>query len=185
MQRIYVFMGMVASGKSTLAQKFAGQYGLPYYNTDRVRKEIAGLDPVSKCPDTVNQGIYTREFTRKTYQAMLDCASEDLDNGRRGVVFDGSYTSMEERANVRKLAADYRAGCMFILCYCSEDEVRRRLDERARDPEAVSDGRWEIYQVQKKNFVPPGELEESELITMNTAMDVQTLVDKLSRSLNM
>ena len=185
MQTVYVFMGMVASGKSTLAERFSGQYGLPYYNTDRVRKELAGLNPSDRRADAVNQGIYAREFTRNTYQAMLDLASEDLDAGRPGVILDGSYASKEERAKVRKLAADHRAGYVFILCFCNEDEVRRRLEKRARDPEAVSDGRWEIYQQQKKNFVRPDELGKSEFIAMDTAMDVQKLVETLSRTLNM
>lgn len=185
MQTVYVFMGMVASGKSTLAEKFSGQYDLPYYNTDRVRKELAGLKSSDKRPDEVNQGIYTREFTRKTYQAMLNRASEDLKAGSPGVILDGSYSSQEERDKVRKLSAEHKAGYVFIFCSCNEDEVRRRLEERARDPEAVSDGRWEIYQQQKKNFVMPDELGSSEFIALDTAMDVQALMETLSRTLNM
>ena len=41
--RIFVFFGLIASGKSTLAEHFAKRYHLPYYNTDRVRKELAGI----------------------------------------------------------------------------------------------------------------------------------------------
>ena len=41
---ILVFFGMTASGKSTLAQACADRYGAPYYNTDRIRKELAGLE---------------------------------------------------------------------------------------------------------------------------------------------
>ena len=180
MQMIYVFMGMVASGKSTLAEMFAENHKLPYYNTDRVRKEIAGLDPVSKRPDGVGQGIYTAEFTRKTYQALLDRAGQDLAYGRPGVVLDGSYARVEERNSVRELAAAKQSRVMFIHCVCSDDETRRRLEERARDPEAVSDGRWEIYLAQKEKFVHPDELGETELLVLDTEKDREELAKTLS-----
>ena len=34
---------MIATGKSTLAAKWAARQGAPYFNSDRVRKELAGL----------------------------------------------------------------------------------------------------------------------------------------------
>jgi len=63
--KIYVFFGMIASGKSFLARSFAQNRNYACYNTDRVRKELAGLDPVTNCPDGFNQGIYTQEFSLK------------------------------------------------------------------------------------------------------------------------
>ncbi len=93
MSSVYVFFGLIASGKSTLAEEFSNQYGLPYFNTDVVRKELAGLDPASRQSATFNQGIYTQEFSRKTYQAMLDLAATKIRSGHKGLVLDGSYSS--------------------------------------------------------------------------------------------
>ncbi|MDW7772917.1 MAG: AAA family ATPase [Desulfobulbaceae bacterium] len=185
MQRIYIFFGMVASGKSTLARRFADRHQLPYYNTDRVRKELAGLTPTSKKPEAVDQGIYSGEFTRQTYRTMLGNARNDLAAGKNGVVLDGSYHRRQDREQVRQTAADLGAGCMFICCTCSDEEVRRRLDMRARDPQAVSDGRWEIYLVQKKSFEPPDELDSAELTVLNTENDVEQLLAKLDAELAM
>jgi len=182
--RIVVFFGLIASGKSTLAEGYAKQYDLPCYNTDRVRKELAGIDPSQRRPDGFQVGIYTPEFSRKTYQAMLDRAAADIGSGLAGVVLDGSYNSRSERDMVRSLAAEKDAQCVFIHCVCGEDEVKRRLAERAADPLAVSDGRWEIYQDQKKAFQDPVELPASALVTLNTEQPVAELLQILAATLN-
>lgn len=183
MQRVYVFFGMIASGKSTLARCFSDRYDMPCYNTDRVRKELAGLTPTSRRPDGINQGIYTKEFTRRTYQAMLDMTRKDLKSGRSGIVLDGSYHQVQERDHVRRMADELGADWVFIQCICHDDEVKRRLEKRARDPESVSDGRWEIYQSQKNTFEPPDELSPDRLVVLETEKDVDLLLQDLEEIL--
>jgi len=185
MVSLYVFFGLIASGKSTLAEVFSNQYDFPYFNTDRVRKELAGLDPVSRQSDNFNQGIYTKEFSRKTYQTMLDLAAKKIISGCKSVVLDGSYSTMDERSKVIEQAAALGAGCVFIQCVCSDKVVRDRLEKRARDPQAVSDGRWEIYLVQKESFQSPSELEPSQLITLETEQSVLLLMENLATSLDL
>lgn len=185
MRKIYIFFGKIASGKSTLAQRFAERHRFPYYNTDRVRKELAGLAPTSKRNEAIEQGIYSREFTRKTYRTMVERAGDDLREGRSGVVLDGSYQRRHERDEVREMAAGWKADCMFIQCACSDEETMRRLLIRSGDPESVSDGRWEIYQVQKKSFEPPDELSSAELIEVDTEGRVEILLDRLDAILDM
>ncbi len=184
MPKIYVFFGLIASGKSTLAQKFADHYGFPYYNTDRVRKELAGLDPATRCVAGVNQGIYTRDFSRQTYQAMLDQAKDDLQAGQPAVVLDGSYAERAEREQVQALAASLGAAAVFIICTCAEDEVKRRLSKRAHDPQAVSDGRWENYQAQKATFEQPDELRGRGMITIETDAPVAVLLARLYKEVS-
>lgn len=184
MRRIFVFFGLIASGKSTLAEGFAGKYDLPYYNTDRVRKELAGIGAGRSAAADYGRGIYSREYSRRTYRAMLDRARADLRAGSAGVVLDGSYHRREERDNVRRLAAEEVVGVLFIHCRCSEEETGRRLAARARDPRAVSDGSWEIYLMQKEAFQPPDELPDSDLVTLNTEQPVTRLLRKLAEDLN-
>ncbi|MDO5675284.1 MAG: AAA family ATPase [bacterium] len=156
MAMILVFFGMTASGKSTLAQVCAERYGAPYYNTDRVRKELAGLPATAHRPDAVGRGIYSHELSAKTYAALLHRATEALcKKSRTLVLLDGSYASLAERERVRNLARQLGVGLHFIYCWCSEEETRRRLQVRALDPLAVSDGRWEIYVHQVASFSRP------------------------------
>jgi len=182
---IYVFFGLIASGKSTLAELFAAARGLPCYNTDRVRKQLAGLAANERRPDAVGQGIYTPEFTAKTYQAMLDLAGQDLlQDGVEGVVLDGSYSRRADRKNVIGLADEQKADILFILCSCRDKEVKRRLDLRAKDPTAVSDGRWEIFVRQKELFEFPDELRPDRLLQLDTEAEPEQLLIVLQEFIN-
>ena len=183
MARIAVFFGLIASGKSTLAEQFARRHDFPYYNTDRVRRELAGLEAGERRPDGFQQGIYTSEFSRRTYQALLERAAADIRAGRAGVVLDGSYHQRAERDQLRRLAAELHVPCTFVLCQCGEEEVKRRLAERARDPRAVSDGRWEIYLTQKETFEAPAEVPAADLIIINTEAPVADLLTELDRQI--
>lgn len=177
---LYVFFGLIASGKSTLSDLFAASHELACYNTDRVRKELAGMVATERRADDMGQGIYTPAFTRKTYQALLDRARRDFELGAVGVVLDGSYSTRIERQNVQNLARELDVSALFILCTCSDDEVKKRLVKRAEDPKSVSDGRWEIYIKQKVAFEYPSELEAEIFMEMNTEQDPRVLL----RSIN-
>ena len=184
MSTIFVFFGLIASGKSTVAEAFADREQLLYLNTDRVRKELAGIAATERRPDGRNQGIYSPEYTKRTYQAMLDRAAAQIRQGMVGVVLDGSYSRERDRAEVLECAANLRADVRFILCRCSEAEVQRRLELRGRDPLAVSDGRWEIYLQQKETFEQPEELGEKHLLLLDTEAEPDILLNILTRWLN-
>lgn len=178
--RIFVFFGLIATGKSTLAENWAKAHGLACYNSDRVRKDLAGLVPQTSQREQVDQGIYTKEFSQRTYDALLDLAAQEVKAGR-SVVLDASYQSTAERERVRILADKFGIKAFFIHCVCPEPEMKRRMEERARDPLAVSDGRWEIYLRQKERFMAPTELAVDELITINTEQPLAVLLPLLTK----
>ncbi len=173
---LIVFCGMTASGKSTLASHWAEKEKLPYFNTDAVRKELAGLRPQDKRPSDVGQGIYSQEFTAQTYAAMLRLAEQQFAAGQCRVLLDGSYSKRSDRDQVRALANRIGGQTLFLFCHCSEAEVQRRLALRAQDADAVSDGRWEIFLHQKKTFEFPQETESSDWLELNTEVPLVQLV---------
>jgi predicted kinase len=175
---IYVFFGLIATGKSTLAQAWAGRHGLAYCNSDVVRKELAGLSPTASQKEGVDQGIYTREFSRKTYDALLARAEEAVGQGR-GVILDASYQNREERGKVVALAKRLAVPVRFVLCDCSDTVKKTRLALRAQDPNAVSDGRWEIYLQQKARFEAPVKLAPGQLIVLDTDLPVDAALARL------
>lgn len=173
-----MFFGLIASGKSTLAQAWAERYHLPYYNSDRVRKELAGLAPTCSRVESFAQGIYTEDFSEKTYTRLLELAAAHLKKGT-SVVLDASYHKKKERQRLcRRLIATPR----FVLCVCSEPEMKRRMACRQLDSEAVSDGRWEIYLKQKDEFELPEELAVDQLLVINTGAPVDKLLEQLTAS---
>ncbi len=179
---LFIFFGLIATGKSTVAQAFAENHTLRYYNSDVVRKELAGLSPHARQRETADQGIYTSEFTAKTYAALLERAEHDLAQGS-GVVLDASYQRKADRDQVRMLAQRLGVRLYCVLCVCPEEEMKRRMAIRALDPQAVSDGRWEIYLKQKERFEPPTELAPDQLITLSTDLPVNAVLEQLSARL--
>jgi predicted kinase len=179
---LFVFCGLIASGKSTVAEAWAAKLAASYYNSDRIRKDLAGIQANAPQKASFNAGIYTPEFSRRTYDRLLSMTKADLSVGKT-VVLDGSYQARHERDLVRELSREMDKTIKFILCSCSDMITKERLALRANDPEAVSDGRWEIYLQQKKHLIPPAELHSDELIKLNTEAPVATLLNTLKREL--
>jgi predicted kinase len=176
---LLVFFGMIATGKSYLASAWAKQYGLPCYNSDRVRKELAGLTPETGQQEEVDKGIYTPEFSRRTYDALIEHAKSHFQTDKQAcVVLDGSYQSLRERDLLREHFTG-QVRLVFVHCFCSEKVVKARLAVRAADPDAVSDGNWEIYLAQKKRFQPVTAGEE--VIEVDTDASVETLVRMVNK----
>ncbi len=178
--KIVVFFGMTASGKSTLAMAWAKQQTVSYYNTDRVRKELAGLQATDRRPDGLDQGIYSPALSALTYQTMLERAGADIGAGHPVVVLDGSYSRRSDRDAVRKAAVAMGATCSFYYCHCSEEETKRRLAIRAVDRGAVSDGRWEIFVHQRTGFEFPQEDEQLDCFSLDTEAEVAALMRNLN-----
>lgn len=173
--RLYVFFGMIATGKSTLAAAWAARQGLAYANSDVVRKELAGLAPTTGRREAPGQGIYAPGFTRRTYDELLRRAELEL-AADRDMVLDASYLDRAQRQRPLELARRLGARALFIYCECSEAVKKERLELRARDPQAVSDGRWEIYLRQQAAFTPLDDLPPEQLLTLNSDRPVAELL---------
>ncbi len=176
---LLVFMGLTAGGKSTLAEAYAERSNGMHINTDRVRKRLAGIEPTRRRPDKIDQGIYSPELTERTYQQLLDQAEDAFAAGSSLVLLDGSYAKRTQRECVRARGREMEVAVLFIYCFCTEEETRRRLEMRSHDDSAVSDGRWEIYQHQKQTFELPDQ--EEDCICFATSGEVEPLLRKLDQ----
>ena len=179
---IVVFFGYVASGKSYLASSWAKRRGCRYHNSDVVRKELAGR-PAAAVPReeqaAVASGLYTRAMTEKTYKALIDRARADLsDPSVACVVLDGSFLDTEQQQRVMRVLGD-SAEMIFIYCFCSDRCRKARLKIRESDPEAVSDGRWEVYQAQKRYFTGPTPISGARLLELDTERPLERLLQEV------
>lgn len=175
-KRVVVFFGMVASGKSTLAKLWAARHGYPYGNTDVLRKGLA-LPAGTRRGDGGEKELYSPAHSRRTYQALLEFAAEALRKADT-VVLDGSYQRRAERELLRSRLGG-QARVLFVLCSCSEEAVKARLAARSLDPTAVSDGNWEVYLRQQKDFEFPGEVAEGVVLRVMTEKAPAQLADEL------
>jgi aminoglycoside phosphotransferase family enzyme/predicted kinase len=134
--------GMIASGKSTVAEQLGRELHVPVISSDRTRKHLLGVAPLTAIPDAAFSGAYDAETTARTYRELLRRAELVLRSGR-SVILDASFRERETRAAAAELAR--RQGLRFLFVECATDEatLRKRLAERAKGP-SVSDGRSEL-----------------------------------------
>jgi aminoglycoside phosphotransferase family enzyme/predicted kinase len=154
--------GVMGTGKSTLAAALQHELGWAYTSSDTVRKRLLGLQPAQPQAADFGAGIYSREWTERTYQGLLEEAEAAL-AGRRSVIVDASFIQQADRLAAARLAASYRARAMFVECVCPRDVVLERLARRwtARvaggtgalaEASRASDGRPELYERQRANW---------------------------------
>lgn len=152
---LVVVSGLSGSGKSTLAAALAARTGFAHVNSDRMRKQLAGL------PLTARGGpeLYTPARSAQTYEAMYAVATAELRTGR-GVILDGTFQRRIDRDAARRVADNAGAPILFVECRADPEEIRRRLAARAVRNDDPSDADFEIYRMQRERYEPFGADEE-------------------------
>jgi len=149
---LFLVAGLTGTGKSTVAEKLAVDYGAHLLNTDIVRKELAGIDPFERHHESLDTGLYSPLNVEKTYQKMIDLAWAFMHRGDH-VVLDATFQKQEYRRLALTAAEANHAILTVIHCETPDAVVKQRLEQRLKE-KTVSDGRWEIYLAQKKTFEP-------------------------------
>jgi len=161
---LFITCGLMGSGKSTLTAQLAFELGLPSYNSDVVRKQLAGLPLEKPVRDGFNEGLYDQQSHDATYTELLRRAEQRLTEGS-SVLIDASFTRKEQRAAFSALAGRHAVPFIILHVACSDAESKRRLLDREASGISVSDGRLELLTSQSAGFEPP-EMSEGTIITL-------------------
>ena len=121
--------GLPGTGKTTLAGKLADRLGAVVLSTDRLRKELAGLDPAVPAPAGYGQGIYTPEWTGRTYAELCLRAAALLGRGE-SVVLDASFSRSRDRDLAAEVAAHTHAVPVPLRCTAATAVLTARLRQR-------------------------------------------------------
>ncbi len=113
----------------------------------------------------MNGGIYSEEFTQKTYEMLLVKASDFLNRGQ-SVILDASFAKRKYREKAYSLAEKLNSEILLIECTAPDYEIQQRLEKRQSEI-SVSDGRWEIYELQKRYFDEITEISHKEHIVVD------------------
>ncbi len=170
--------GLTGTGKSTIINKVAEKTGFPVLTSDRIRKQLVGIRPEEHRYETFDSGIYSKEFTEKTYIHMIEQGKEKLMEGE-SVILDACFPKTWQRERARRAAAEANARFLCIEFTAPEEEVRHRLDARVENGGGISDGRWEIYLGQKESFEEIDEFEAEEYILIDTSEAKDDCVQKI------
>ncbi len=171
---LFITVGLTGSGKSTLASALAARLGLAVISSDTVRKGLARVPLTEHRYESFGGGIYSPEYTRRTYGAILDGAQSILKEGGK-VILDASFIRRDERIRAKRVAESTGARFLIIELELSEEVVKKRLAGRQLQ-KAVSDGRWEIYVNQKDDFEPVNEAMPENHVIIDAIRPVNELV---------
>jgi len=180
---LLITYGLVGCGKSVLAQALAGRLGLVVISSDVTRKRLAELPQTERCFESFDSGIYSPEFTRKTYDTMYEQAREVLQTGG-SVILDASFIKAAERQKAVELAEQTGARFWLLECRLDEDTARQRLAKRLEKGGSASDGRWEIYQAQQQRCEPPSELAADKRVIIDTSQPVADIARQVIDTIN-
>ncbi len=156
--------GLPGAGKSTLARDLSARAGFEVIRSDVVRKELAGASGQQTEPPEFGQGIYSPDWTARTYAECLCRAEPLLFEGRR-VLIDASFREENQRVAGLQVARRLGVPATMFICHAEPEVIRLRLAARRND---VSDADWSIYLQAAAAWQPNGSATRSRVNTIDT-----------------
>ena len=126
--RVVLVGGLPGSGKSTVAARFADEFGWTVLSSDEIRRDL-GL----RSSDIGAAAAYEASTTAAVYDCMRHRAEELIRRGT-SVVLDATWSSAAERGSVR--VAAHAGGSRLVELRCNaplavcQERVRHRSDAR-------------------------------------------------------
>lgn len=156
--------GLPGTGKSTLARALAERADFHVIRSDLVRKELAGVVDQQPRPSRFGQGIYTQEWSERTYAECLRQSEELLFTGKR-VLVDANFRDDASRQMFVDAATSRGVPSGLLVCQADPAVVRERLTKRRGD---VSDADWSIYVKAAESWQEPTPRPQSDLKIVDT-----------------
>jgi aminoglycoside phosphotransferase family enzyme/predicted kinase len=122
--------GLPGSGKSTLSGALADRLGITLLSSDRLRKELAGIPAEQSASARYGEGLYTPEWTDKTYATLLGRAAALLASGE-SVVLDATWSDARHREAALRVAERASADLVALHCRVPGEVSAARLGTRA------------------------------------------------------
>lgn len=148
---LIITTGLMGSGKSVLARNLGAILDARVIRTDVLRKELLNIKPEERRLEKFGEGIYSEEMTSLTYEKAFEMARSILASGS-SVIIDASFKRNKARLGAARIAEETGAGFFAFQCECASSVVKERLERRMKTSRDASDGRWELFELQKKDY---------------------------------
>ncbi len=133
---LVLMYGVSASGKSTISQQLLQELGGVRVRSDIERRRIHDLDPLESDVRSYDfeEGLYSEEATRRTYERLQHVADELLNSGYP-VFVDATFLDRTHRSWFHELAERRDVPLRIVHPEVPVEELRRRIRERGRTEE--------------------------------------------------
>ena len=159
--------GVSGSGKSRVSLELSQALGTVRFRSDVERKRLFGLGPNQSSHSQLDEGIYTREATEKTYARLSALATEALKAGF-SVVVDAAFLRESEREEIDRIAEAQGVPFLLIHCHADEETLRERVSRRSKEGNNVSEAGLEILERQLQWQEPLAAWESSHTVKVDT-----------------
>jgi aminoglycoside phosphotransferase family enzyme/predicted kinase len=151
--RMVLIGGPPASGKSTLANVVAARTGWAVLRSDEIRKGLAGIAPSTRATEPRDEGLYSPNWTDRTYAALLAAAAEELRHGQ-SVLLDASWPDADRRAAAARVARETDSELTAFVCRVEPSIADARAARRAALATDASDAGPAITAELRARFEP-------------------------------
>jgi aminoglycoside phosphotransferase family enzyme/predicted kinase len=159
--------GYSGSGKTWLARTLAGDLHALHLRSDVERKRLAGLGSLDDSQSPQDGGIYTPEYTRRTYDRLHDSAADVLGGGE-SVIVDAAFLKRDERERMLDLADRLEVHAAILHCTAPMDVLRERVAGRSRNRTDASEAGVATLERQPGYWEPLGVRESARTATVDT-----------------
>ncbi len=163
--RLILFAGIMGSGKTKHSDELGRATGVRVVHSDVVRKRLAGLEPEAEQHVPFGTGIYSSEWTERTYAALIEEARGELLRGN-SIILDASWSKAVNRRLARAAAEEREALFAIVECTAPEKTLRARL---SRPDRSVTDGRIELLDDQRKAYEQIDDAEAERYVKIDTS----------------
>jgi len=160
--------GPSGSGKSWLSERLVPKLAAIRVRSDVERKRLAGIAPYASAAAGHQQGIYSEEFSHRTYGRLVDCVENCLRAGFNTVV-DAAFLDAADRELFWSLALRLRAICIVVSCHGEQAMLAERVMQRSHARKDASDADLEVLNVQLRDLQPFSASEQKHVIVIDTS----------------
>ncbi|MEW8044793.1 MAG: AAA family ATPase [gamma proteobacterium symbiont of Phacoides pectinatus] len=157
--------GPSGSGKSTKARDLLGRVPAIWLRSDVERKRLAGLRARDSSGSALDGGIYSAEFTRRTYAHLHALAGEVLAAGY-AVLVDATFLDRARREPFYGLAEELGCPVLVLDLQVPEALLRERVERRAARGGSVSEAGLEVLERQLAGYRPLDDDEREHTIVL-------------------
>ena len=142
--------GFSGSGKSSASGELLKSFPLVRVRSDVERKRLAGLNARSDSGSLPMSGIYTGDFSAKTYAYLLSLARSLLQAGQT-VLVDATFLKSDQRRQFAQLAAELGSSFLILDFQVPMSELEKRVVARSKRASDPSEANAEVLNLQRES----------------------------------